>query len=233
MSGDLHALAAAYALDALDPAERAEFEAHLETCASCRTDVDELREAAGELGAIAASPPPPHLRARVLDEIARTPQLAGSAPTDELAERRRRRVPALLASAAALVILVVGAAFVIRAGGGSNGVDSVLAAADAVEVTLAPVSDDAVGSVRVVWSSAEGRVAVIGSDLPDPGADRVYELWAIVDATPVPAGLFEVDGGALSDVEDLDVEPIAWGVTVEPAAGSEEPTTPILFYGEI
>ena len=36
MSDDLHSLSGAYALDALDDDERADFEEHLARCATCR-----------------------------------------------------------------------------------------------------------------------------------------------------------------------------------------------------
>ena len=46
---DIHALSGAYAVDALDDDERAQFEAHLAGCPSCRSEVDSLREAAALL----------------------------------------------------------------------------------------------------------------------------------------------------------------------------------------
>ncbi len=46
---DVHALSGAYALDALDDSERAEFERHLAVCSSCRLEVAGLVEAAGSL----------------------------------------------------------------------------------------------------------------------------------------------------------------------------------------
>ena len=73
--------AAAYALDALDAADRREFEAHLSECAICRAEVASLRTVteALALGAPAAGPPPA-LRDRVLAE-ARSSRLAdASAP---------------------------------------------------------------------------------------------------------------------------------------------------------
>jgi anti-sigma-K factor RskA len=76
-------------------------------------------------------------------------------------------------------------------------------------------------------------VAVLAEDLPDPGADRVYELWAIVGDSRVPAGLFEPEDGSVREAVDIDdVDAAAWGVTVEPAGGSAAPTTPILFFAE-
>ena len=41
MNADLHHLSGAYAVDALDDAERAAFEEHLRGCADCRAEVDQ------------------------------------------------------------------------------------------------------------------------------------------------------------------------------------------------
>ncbi len=73
---EIHDAAAAYALDALDPAEQEEFELHLDTCARCRTEVAELREVTSDLVlSAAAPPPPPDLRAAVLAGIVGVEQL--------------------------------------------------------------------------------------------------------------------------------------------------------------
>ena len=40
MSGDIHALSGAYAVDAVDDLERAMFERHLAQCGTCRAEVD-------------------------------------------------------------------------------------------------------------------------------------------------------------------------------------------------
>ncbi len=60
-------LAAAYALGALDPEERVRFEAHLAECATCRAEVQALREVGGLLVYSAPAAAPPHgLRDRIL-----------------------------------------------------------------------------------------------------------------------------------------------------------------------
>jgi anti-sigma-K factor RskA len=85
---EIHDAAAAYALDALDPAEQEEFELHLAGCTDCRTEVAELREVASELVLSAtAPPPPPALRASVLAGIVGVEQLP---PTPG---RARRAMP--------------------------------------------------------------------------------------------------------------------------------------------
>ena len=66
---DLHALAGAYALDAVDDAERAEFERHLADCAECRAEVAGFRAAAAELSTLMSETPPERLREQVLRDI--------------------------------------------------------------------------------------------------------------------------------------------------------------------
>ncbi len=86
-------LAVGYALYALDPAERASFEVHLQGCSSCAAAVASLLVVAGELAVAVPVAPPAALRTRVLDLIAQTPQDAAPGPMDELAA-----VPAELAA---------------------------------------------------------------------------------------------------------------------------------------
>jgi hypothetical protein len=72
---EIHESAGSYAVNALDPAELVEFEAHLATCPACRDEVAELCEAAAALPLLSLATPPPRLRATVLTSIRTTPQL--------------------------------------------------------------------------------------------------------------------------------------------------------------
>jgi anti-sigma-K factor RskA len=65
-----HALAGAYALDALDAAERNRFERHLRSCRSCTREVRGFAATATALGLAAAATPPPRLKGRVLGAVA-------------------------------------------------------------------------------------------------------------------------------------------------------------------
>ena len=68
----LHDLTAAYALDALDAEDARAYEAHLAHCGRCRDELASLSEAAGALAyATETPPPPPELRARILQEARR------------------------------------------------------------------------------------------------------------------------------------------------------------------
>lgn len=89
MSESMHLLTGAYAVNALDPAERAEFEAHLADCPDCVAEIRGLRDTTSRLAAAEAVEPPARLKAAVLAQIAQTPQLApldpGSAPAQRVA----------------------------------------------------------------------------------------------------------------------------------------------------
>ena len=94
MSGiDIHQLAAAYALDAVDERERAEFEAHYPTCAICRPELAGFRETLSQVAASVAVDPPASLKSSVMTEIGTTRQLSPLLRDSvvDLATHRRNR----------------------------------------------------------------------------------------------------------------------------------------------
>jgi len=66
---DIHGLSGAYAVDAVDDVERAQFEAHMAECSECREEVASLRSAAAELSAVTLTTAPASLRVAVLRDI--------------------------------------------------------------------------------------------------------------------------------------------------------------------
>ncbi|MGY6501594.1 MAG: anti-sigma factor [Acidimicrobiales bacterium] len=236
MTDDLHDLAAAYALDALDGEERARFESHLATCEHCAADVAEMRDTARLLAEGDQLPPPPEVRTRVMDAIAAEPRAgAGALPIGLADTRRRRAVP--LAAAAVLILVVV-------AGGMTALLRSVVEDRDAAEelVTILASPDartavlegaDGRTDVRVVWSPESAGAVVIGDDLPAPPEDQVYELWVLADDGPRSAGQFvPSSAGSVRSRLALPGEPAdGWGITLEPTGGSPQPTGDILYLG--
>ena len=71
-----HTLAGAYAMDALNPRDRASFERHLTGCEDCAQEIASLREATARLAAATAVTPPPGFKERVLAAAAVTRQQA-------------------------------------------------------------------------------------------------------------------------------------------------------------
>ena len=106
----LHELTAAYALDALDPADEAAYEEHLAHCARCQEELALLSGAASALAlAAGAADPPPALRERILDAArAERPNVVPLRPrwtAPLVAVRRRSRRVRWSVSAAWNVVL--------------------------------------------------------------------------------------------------------------------------------
>lgn len=111
-AADLHHLLGAYVLGGLDSADSQRFEAHLQDCAECRTDLAELESLPALLDAL---PVPDAVALTGSSRIAPTAAPATSAPAAvlvELAARRRksRRRWAALVGTVAAACLALGVA---------------------------------------------------------------------------------------------------------------------------
>ena len=219
---DVHALTAAYALDALDAVEEREYEEHLRGCESCREELASFTEAATALAYAVDSPAPPAaLRDRIL-ETARA-ERAVVVPF-----RPRRRLPLALGGlAAAASVLAVG--FGLWAASLSGQLDD----ADALSAVLADPN-----ARTAELTGADGRLVVgeggdavlVVSGLERAPTGKDYQVWVIDGDAPRPAGVFE--GDESGDVVPLD-ESVPAGsvvaVTIENNGGVEAPTTDPLF----
>ena len=229
MSDDIHASSAAYALDALPDAERAEFEGHLETCRACTDEVARFAAAAARLGAATATAPPDSLRSAVLGQVRSTSQLAVLDP----AGSSRFGSPAgtwLLAAAAALLLVLSGGVALSQHNRASllaeqnAQVSAVLAAPDAVTGRDDPASPAA---LTVVTSRALNRAVVVVRDLPQLESDQTYQMWWIDQQGPHSAGLMRAPppNEAAAVVVEADQDAQQFAITLEPAGGSNAPTT--------
>ena len=220
----LHDLTAAYAVDALDPDEVREYEAHLSRCERCRTELASLSEAAGALAYATEAPaPPPELRARIL-------QQAGRERSNVVPMRPRWLAPiAAAAAVAACVAIGLG----IWAASLSNKLDrrtNELAREQRVAAILAAPSSRAISfSQGTLVVAQNGDAALVVHNLKEPAEGKTYEAWISAGGPPRPAGTF--GGGA---VVTVPLEgPVKAGsnvlVTVERAGGVDAPTQkPIL-----
>ena len=233
---DLHLLTGVYALDALDGAERARFERHLDRCEPCRDEVRGLRETAGRLAMATAIVPPPTMRQQVLSAAARTRQLAPSGRRPRLASVWTGRRPgaatrtpaALVALAAVIVALVIGEGVtwhrlqVSQASG--RAIASVLAEPDA---SIRTSGTSAGGTVTAVVSASAHEAVITTAGMPTQPGNRVYQLWVINSSGARSEGLLPAShGGTTSPVLAAGIEPgDKLAVTIEPAGGTTRPTT--------
>ncbi|MFE6636052.1 anti-sigma factor domain-containing protein [Streptomyces tendae] len=106
---------------------------------------------------------------------------------------------------------------------GGEALADVLAAPDA---TLSTAELPHGATASVIASRAQEQAAFVASGLPALTGDRIYELWYAEAGTFRPAGLLAGAGGRLARVLEGPLEgATAVGITVEPAGGSEQPTT--------
>lgn len=234
MSIDIHALSGAYAVDALDEHERAEFEAHLAECPSCRAEVDGLREAAAMLAELEPVAPPVELRARVLASVAAVrplPPAVGAERGRGTPPVRRRWWTGTLLVAAVAVLAVTLTWHPWSSGrAGVSGVDQVIAASDVQRIGRT-LPDGA--TLTVYRSPSLDRAAIVAHDLPRLGGHHVYELW-LEDPTGTmrPAGLLPTGSDAETVLDGSATRARAAGITVEPAGGTKAPTTtPLAVFG--
>lgn len=221
---EIRELTAAYAVDALDPVDTRAVEEHLRHCDECRAEVAELREAATAL-AYAAPPatPPPALRARIVEAARRE-------RGDVVPLRPRWAVPAAVAAAAAAcAALGLGIWAATLHGRLDNREQALRTQAHAVAIVGEPGARRiplANGSGALVVSKT-GEAALVVSGLPEPPAERTYEVWVIESGTPQPAGLFSTSGERTVLALDRRVpEGATVAVTVEPEGGVPLPTGP-------
>ena len=242
---DLHALAGAYALNALDGAERDRFERHLRGCRACESEVRGFAATATALAMATAAEPPPGLKQRVLAAAAVTRQLpppvAGTTAGAGAADRRRTRPTAPRRSWLPRLAVPVAAAGLVAAAvlGGvtvwtqhqlttvqaeNQAIAAVLAAPDA---QFATARTSAGGIATVVASHSAGSMVFTSVGLQALPPSKVYELW-FLGKTTRPAGLLPPPTRAGRTPPVLASGLVVGdkvGVTVEPAGGSSSPTT--------
>lgn len=241
-TAELHTLTGAYALHALPEDERRAFERHLAECAACGQEVAELSATASRLALAVSAAPPRGMRDEVLRRIATVRQEApgqGSSGLVRTAPGRAGRwsryaLAACLAAAATLGGVALWQSQVARgaqqeahrAQRQNEWVARVLAAPDARTASGRPAAG---ARGTVVVSASANRAVFLASGMARPPRGKVYQLWFADGGTMRPAGLMDpeaADGAVLLD-GPVD-RATGMGITVEPAGGSDVPTSPPL-----
>lgn len=226
MNDDIHDLSGAYALDALDDIERARFAAHLAKCPTCQRDVDDFRAAATHLGRAVSEPPPPALRASVLDAIGQVRQDRPGPPPRR--PRHTARWVTLAAGVAAALLIGVLTAQLVSVRDDRNDTQQIAEVLTAPDAAFMDMHGD-VGSGRMAWSPSLGRSVLVVDGLPTLPSDRDYQLWFVVGGEQIPVGVYHPDDHRIvATTPDLPEGLEVLGITEEPAGGSPAPTGPML-----
>jgi anti-sigma-K factor RskA len=202
---EIHELTAAYALDALEPEQRAEFEEHLLRCAECRETVSLFHETAAALAYGADAPAPPAALGRRIMEQARRER------PNVVPLRPRWVLPATatVAAVAACAAIALGVWTAIL----NNRLDA------RPEVVALEGRN---GSLIV---SPTGEATLLVDELDSAPSGKTYEAWVISDGNPLPAGTFD-GGGRIVFVLTREVpDGAVVAVTIERTGGVAKPTT--------
>lgn len=229
-------LMAAAALGGLDPEDQAlldhELAAH-EPCDECRDIEASFAEIAGRL-AFSLDPVPVDMA--VADRIlaqggrpTRIPDLGASDPkvvplpeARPARSTRGRRWAAVVGIAAVLVVALV---VTLAVAPGLHPV-GIHASSTQQFVRFTP-SDTAQGELAMAYTPGSPGVALWGSDLPDPGAGKTYEVWMISGTTPISGGCVLPADGVIATYLDVNVEGAdQMAVTTESSTCPAAPTGP-------
>jgi anti-sigma-K factor RskA len=177
---DIRDLFGPYVMGTLEPHEERDVEDHLQECASCRQEAQELRLAHERLAGLAYSTetPPPDLKERVVAGIQR---------------HEARRLPSWVAAiAAAFCILAVLAVILTPDLFGGR------ASANLNPTDRAP---DAGGEVSIQGTGENMAMHLEAWGLPPCKREQYYELWLVEGKDRVSAGSFTVGQSGRVDVK--------------------------------
>jgi len=243
-------LLAALALDAVEPDERVELEQHVATCPRCRSELDSLRNVAATIGN-SVEPLPEGLWSSISSRLYETdgretppmPRLVssglrsatprGTAPRRGASRRMTRTGLSIFAAAAAAIIIALGVSLAgannrvtqlqtALSNGGHNAVAAALQTPGHRLVTLDGTNKVPVAKFVVL---PDGRGYLVSSHLPTLSTARTYQLWVIEGHTPISVGLMGRAPGTVTFTMAGSPHPSQLAITVEPAGGSQSPST--------
>lgn len=242
-------LAAAYALGVLSHEESRMFEAVLESSPELRLEVAEYREVNALLALQQQTTISPNLKTQLLGRV-------GATKVGVLTSSPRRPVLTWVLSGAlaASVLVAVGLGRRVREQGELlTDQDARLSAAAAklagrektlntilepdVELVQLTTTGEAPPVVQIFWNRKTHSAIMHTFRMKPAPAGRAYQLWFIRNGKPVPSKVFnpEPSGRFLAEGIDIPTDQgvTGYAVTEEPAAGSLQPTTPILVFGKV
>ncbi len=85
-----------------------------------------------------------------------------------------------------------------------------------------PTSPDPNSAATVYWDTKSKDVYLLVNNMPAPPTDLQYQLWAIVDGTPVDAGVFDMKDGIIKMKNIQRAQ--AFAISLEKKGGSIAPT---------
>ncbi len=241
---EIEALLPAYALEALDEAERRSVEGHLAGCPECRRLLSEYREVADSLLEVGGPiEPPASLRARLIERTA-------PLPVEPSGLQRLTALPwARLAAGLALALLLfLNLQLLLQTRELRQNQEQLAAQLRASNTAMSLVADPQARTTELTQDNIQAsfvyepgrRVAVLYAwGLEALPREKAYQTWLVTpEGDTVDAGVFTVPPDSpfvwvliRSDEPLQNFE--AYGISVEPAEGSQWPTDEFLLGSDL
>ncbi|MCU1307549.1 MAG: hypothetical protein JWN45_2244 [Acidobacteriaceae bacterium] len=240
------------ALGELSDDRAAEFRLHIETCAACRREYDQLQADVALLAlSVTGSKPPARSRDRLLSAIAKEPRVTRMV---QLRPRWWALAPvfgAALVALFAILLWVDNSSLRDEIGtlqnqlaenrrdlGRAREILATMTAPDAVHMALVSMKEQPHPHIRVIYLKRNGNLMFFASNMSALPEHKAYQMWIIPadGKPPVAAGVFKPDARGMAQVmmPPLREAPDAknFAVTVENEIGSAIPTSPIIMAGQ-
>jgi anti-sigma-K factor RskA len=241
---------ALFAMGALDDQACPQLQEHLGTCGECRRELEALRADMAMLAMTATGPQPPQrARQRLMQALTQSREERPTGTLGRLWPRWLTLVPAALA----LLLAVFSTGLLLevqrlkdasaklareleQAKADRNHAQEIVAMMNdpnAQHMTLVAAKVPPQPQVKTIYVRDKGHLLLTASNLAEPPANKAYELWLLpAEGRPMPCGTFKTDWRGhtmkLLYMASAGVDAKGFAVTLEPEAGSDVPTPPIL-----
>ncbi|GAB4467808.1 MAG: anti-sigma factor [Anaerolineales bacterium] len=221
----------AYALGALDADEAAALETHLQTCASCQTELAEYRALSDSLlTAVPPRQPPPASRRRLQNRLP-------GAQSPKQPRLNFSLAPALGLAVLALFILNIFSLIQLRQIQAQQA--ALLTRVENAQLALTFISSPNVQTLPIEGEQVTGmllldrqtnQAVLVTRNLPPLPPSQTYQIWLVKpDNGRVSVGTFRPEGQADFAIQSIaPSQPfthyLGIGVTIEPKGGSDAPT---------
>jgi anti-sigma-K factor RskA len=229
-----------YALGALEPGEQAAVGEHLDECPRCRARLEEAKQL---VMMFAWTPdqhdPPPALRDKVMQRMGHLQRAEGRTRRswwERLALPQWFSSPRLVLSGVAMLLLALlgwrvtqlqGQVTTLRAQlSEQQSLVAVLYEPDTRIIPLVASDDPNATQGYLLFDPERERAVIKSTALAALPQDKTYQLWLIAGDQPESVGLLNSGQAAISIAAQRPISQYqAFGITVEPAGGSAQPTT--------
>ncbi len=241
-----------YAMHALNPQEKAEFEQKLLLYPELKKELQKVQESLDDYSESHASNPRPELRAKILQSIDPTSAKTAKGKVVPIRENNSLTYKYLIAAClAALVVSTFASWFFYSRWNEAEdrysallndknqlaknynlvkneydrNVNDLIVMRDQQSTVIQLFSTDTTKNfeARIYWNKNSHESYIDVLALPIPDEGKQYQLWALVGGKPIDAGVFEITLSGIQRVKDIPAAD-AWAVTLEPKGGSVSPT---------